>query len=224
MSWKPRGKLGRSLNVEQPLRLCQHFLRPRNPLLDRSLTADESARNLTHAEAAKDVQHQRDPRVFTQPRMTAGEHHPKLIVLDRVRVEHLVDRRNQRPLALDHAGQLGGVAARCPLAAQNVDGAMLGRGHQPRGGVRGHPAELPHLDRAAEGVLYDVFCQREVVNAEEPRERDHHASGFVPEELGVELSGITCSSAGSAELPPRRWRERWGSPWRDRPLHRYLWP
>ena len=133
------------------------------------------------------MQHQRHPRILTQPRMAAGEHHAQLIVLDRVRLEDLVDGRHQRPLALDHPRQLRRIGPRGPLPPQNVDRAMLRRCHQPRRRVRRHAAELPHLDRAAEGVLDHVFCQREVVHPEESRQCDHHPPRLVPEQLRIEL-------------------------------------
>ena len=88
---------------------------------------------------------------------------------------------HQRPLALEEAAELGRVSACGALSPQNIQRAMLRCGHQPCGRVRWHPTELPDLDCAAEGVLDDVFCQREVVDAEETGERNHHSPGFVPE-------------------------------------------
>ena len=49
-------------------------------------------------------------------------------------------------------------------------------------------ARLPHLERAAEGVLYNVFCQREVVHAEDARERGDHPSRLMSEQMVVELA------------------------------------
>src|ERR1700735_1570436 len=67
---------------------------------------------------------------------------------------------------------------------------MLRRSHQPRRRIGRHPVKLPNLNRAAEGILYDVFGQRKVLNTEEPRERDHHPPRLVPEQLRIELSGL----------------------------------
>jgi hypothetical protein len=44
---------------------------------------------------------------------------------------------------------------------------MLRDRHQPCGRIVGDATHLPHFERAAEGVLNDVFRQREVVNAED---------------------------------------------------------
>ena len=50
------------------------------------------------------------------------------------------------------------------------------------GWVFRHATEFPNLHGAAEGILHDVLCQREVVDTEDPRESGHHAPGFAPKE------------------------------------------
>jgi len=41
-----------------------------------------------------------------------------------------------------------------------------------------YTAEFPHFQSAAEGVLNDVFRQRQVVNAENARQRGDDPAGF----------------------------------------------
>jgi hypothetical protein len=53
-------------------------------------------------------------------------------------------------------------------------------------GFSGTPRNF-HTSSAAEGVLDDVLRQREVVDPEDPRERGHHASRLVPEEMIAEI-------------------------------------
>jgi hypothetical protein len=48
-------------------------------------------------------------------------------------------------------------------------------------GFSGTPRNFPHLERSAEGILHDVFCQREVMNSEDARKRGNHAARFAPE-------------------------------------------
>jgi hypothetical protein len=81
--WKAPGKVVGARYIEQPLRSRQHFLGPRDALLDRSVTAHERIRDFIYAKPAQDVQHERDLRFLGKPGMAAGEHHPKLIVFDR---------------------------------------------------------------------------------------------------------------------------------------------
>ena len=89
----------------------------------------------------------------------------------------------ERPLAFEERPEFGRKGARGALAAQDVERAVLRGGHQPRGRIFRHAAEFPHLERAAEGVLHDVFCQREVVDSEDARQRGDHAPGFAAEQM-----------------------------------------
>src|SRR5262249_12750767 len=61
---KSRRKVGRRGNVEQPLRSREQFLGTRYPLLNCSMAADEGARDLVYAEAAEDVENERDLRLL----------------------------------------------------------------------------------------------------------------------------------------------------------------
>jgi len=77
------------------------------------------------------------------------------------------------------------------LPAKHVDRPVLCRRHQPRRGILRESAEGPHLHRAAEGVLHDVFRQREVVDAEYARERGNHAPRFPTEQMVAELHELS---------------------------------
>src|SRR5277367_310260 len=105
-----------------------------------------------------------------------------------MRAEKFVDNRRQRPLAFEEAPEFGSEGARGAFTPKDIDSAMFRRRHEPRGGIIGEAAKLPDFQRAAEGVLYDVFRQREVVDSEDAGERRDHASGFVPEKMLVELA------------------------------------
>src|ERR1700756_1559738 len=115
--------------------------------------------------------------------MTTGKHHAKLIVFDRVCSKEILDDGRDGPFAREQPSQLGRERAHGALAPQDVECAILCRSHEPRGGVLWHTAEFPHLKRTAEGILYDVFCQGEVVHSKDPRQRGDHAPRFAPEEM-----------------------------------------
>ena len=76
---------------------------------------------------------------------------------------------------------------RAALAPQNVERTVLCGGHQPRGGILRHTAEFPHLKRTAEGVLHDVFCQCEVMDSKDARQRGDQAPGFAPKQMIVRI-------------------------------------
>ena len=121
--------------------------------------------------------------------MTAREHHPKLLVADRGRGKGLVHDRGDRPLGFEQPPYLGREGACRPLAPEDVECPVLRRRHEPRRRVFRNAANPPHLQRSAEGVLYDVFCERQIVHAEDSRERDDHAPRLAPEEMLVQVHG-----------------------------------
>ncbi len=86
---QPRDELG-VRQVEEPPRARERLLPPRDPLLDRRAAGEERAGDLARAEAAQDVEDERELRLLGQPGVTAREHHPELLVADRVRGEGLV--------------------------------------------------------------------------------------------------------------------------------------
>ena len=99
--------------------------------------------------------------------MTAREHHPQLVVLERSWLKHVVDGRPQRPFALDEPRELWGELPRRPFAAKHVDRAVLGRRGQQRRVVLGHAAVAPRLEGAGQRLLHDVLGEREVLDAED---------------------------------------------------------
>src|ERR1700687_2403101 len=104
------------------------------------------------------MKHERNARLLRKSRLAARKHHAQLIVFDRVRGEKLRNGGDERPFALVQTAKLWCKRARCALAAQNVYRAVLCGRHEPRGWIVGYAAQLPNLQRAAEGVLNDVFC------------------------------------------------------------------
>ena len=131
--------------------------------------------------------------------MTAGKHHPELLVANRVGGKRLVDHGRQRPLGLEQPAHLGREGARPAFAPHDVEGAVLRRRHEPRRRVLRNPADLPHFQRAKERVLDDVFGERQVVHSEDSRERGDHAPRLAPEKMIVQIqqssSGRYCARA-----------------------------
>lgn len=122
--------------------------------------------------------------------MTAGDYHPQLLIPYRGRGKRLVDEGRHRPLALEQPTHLGREGARGAFAPPDVKRAVLRRRHEPRGRVLRDAASPPHLQRSAEGVLGDVFRKRQVVQAEDSRERGNHAPRLAPEELFAQIQQL----------------------------------
>ncbi len=136
--------------------------------------------------------------------MAAGEHHAQLVVPDRRVAERFGDDGGERPFALEEASELGRERARGALAPKDVERAMLRGRHQPCGRILRNAAQLPHLERAAERVLHHVLGEREVVDAEESRERGDHPSRFAPEEMVAWLRHymLICMIGRTSTNPP----------------------
>src|SRR5260370_41705524 len=79
---------------------------------------------------------------------------------------------------------------------------MLRGGHQPCGWVVRHAAKFPDLERAAEGVLHHVLCQREVLDAEDARQRGAHPPRFPPEQMLMQLHHMVVSTTGRTSTTP----------------------
>src|SRR5215831_12860358 len=136
-----------------------------------------------NAEAAQDVKYEHDLRFLRQSRVATGEHHPELLVMNRIVAKHLSNDRTARPFTLKQPAQLRLVSARGPLSAQNIERAILGGGHQPCGRILRHTSVGPHFGSPAEGVLNDIFCERDIMEPEDPREYSDHAARLPPKEM-----------------------------------------
>jgi hypothetical protein len=89
------------------------------------MAADEGARDLVCAEAAQDVENERDLHLLCQARLAAGEHHTKQIVFDCVGCKELFDGGSERPFALEQAAQVRRERVRSALAPQNIERPIL---------------------------------------------------------------------------------------------------
>ncbi len=143
------------------------------------MPAQKRCSDLVDTEAAEDVEDQGELRLLWQLRLAAGEHHSEDIVLDRFRGEECLDQWRHRPFAQHVALEFRAERARGTLAAQGVEGAVLGGHHQPGLRIRRHAAVGPHLHRATKRFLGDVLGQGQVVRAEYSRQRCHEAPPFV---------------------------------------------
>jgi hypothetical protein len=112
--------------------------------------------------------------------MAAGEHEPEPFVGDHRRV---LAARDVRHRLLQLAGQQRLLVSQHRLAPQSVDGAALGGGEDPAGGLGRDAVARPAVQRDGEGVLHRLLRAVDVP-AERPGE-DRHG----PAELRAERAG-----------------------------------
>jgi hypothetical protein len=119
--------------------------------------------------------------------MTAGEHHPELIVFDGIGPKGLFHHGGESPFTFEQVAELGREMASRALAAQNVESPILGSGHKPCRRVLRHTAKFPNLQGAAEGVLYNVLRQPQIMDSENASQGADHTPGLAPEKMLARL-------------------------------------
>jgi hypothetical protein len=85
---------------------------------------------------------------------------------------------------------------------QEIERPVLGGRHKPRRRVFRHATKAPHLQRPAEGVLYDVLRQGEVVDSEDPGQHGDHASCFAPKKMIARLDHMLIFMIGRTSTAP----------------------
>src|SRR5579862_6359083 len=158
------------------------------------MRADEGCCDLAYAEAADEREDQHHLRSLRQSALAAREHHPQPVVANVGRLEDLRNGMGERPLRFEQAPIFGCERSRGSLATQYVDRAVARGAHQPCRWVLRHAALLPDFQSAAEGVLNDVFCQLQIVQPEDARERGDHASRLTAEKMVALLHATYLSS------------------------------
>ena len=127
-----------------------------------------------------------DLDVLGETQVAAREHHPKLVVPERVREKERVHGGPERPLALERATELRREPLRRALTPQDVDRAVLRGDDEERRVMPGDTPVAPHLEGVGERILDDVLREGEVLHTEDSRQDDHQAPRLAPKESIVE--------------------------------------
>jgi hypothetical protein len=161
--WAAEGNPG----LEDPL------LGTDDPLLHRRGLDEEPGGHLGGGQPREEAQDEHDAFVLAQSRVGAGEEQSEALV-GQIRGIHLlaealrvivVVARSQ--LVLD--AQAGEVPGAHVIGADEIDGAVLRRGHQPRLWAFGHSPARPCLDRAQHGVVEGLLGEVEVTEPGDQR-------------------------------------------------------
>ena len=86
-------------------------------------------------------------------------------------------------LTIEHPPKLRRVCICGALAPQNIVSAIFRCGDEPGRGILRHATEFPYFQCTAEGVLYDVFCQLQIVNSEDTSQHSDHTPRFMPKNM-----------------------------------------
>ncbi len=157
--------------------LRQGPLGAHDALGDGGLGHEESPRDLLGGEAAQQPQGEGDARLGCEHGVAGGEDQAQQVIADVV-VERCVEiRRSHLPACFELQSQLRVLALDQLGAAEPVDGAVLGRSHQPRAGLFGDAVPGPLLERGYQGVLRQLLGKPHIAHdadeaGNEPRPLD----------------------------------------------------
>ena len=181
----------------------------------RRFAGEESARDLVGGEPADQAKRQRRARLGGQHRMAGNEDEAQKLIADIVVHGGFEVLDPGIALTLEVAADLLVLAREHPVAADAVDGAALGRGHQPGAGIVRDAGPRPFGQRDHAGILRQLFCQADV--AHHPGQARDEPGPFDPEDrldclMGFgrrhlprlrEGAGATQAAAGTAGLSGR---------------------
>lgn len=155
-------------------RLGEGALGAHDALGDGRFRDQKGARDFIGGEAAEQPQRQRDARLGGQHRMTGGEHQAQQVIADVV-VERIVEIRHGRFLLPggEFTAQLLVFAFEQFTAAQMVERAVFGGGHQPGARIVRDARLRPALEGGDQSVLREFLGEADV--AQQPRERGDDA-------------------------------------------------
>ena len=220
---QPRGDLVTLRDLDGNVLLANLALGAHETLSDGGRFGQEGRRDLLDAEAADGLERQGDAAEARQGGVAAHEHHGQLVVADGPVIGRVQIHDGAR-LALDDFE----LAPQGGFATEEIERAVLGDLKQPRARFSGHAAIGPRVERADEGILHRLLREVQPRRAEAARERGHHASRAVAEQVldeRVDLGGrrgvhrvvqplaLMSSISRTSRLPAARWgwlaRSRW---------------
>ncbi|GAA3115681.1 hypothetical protein GCM10020254_72950 [Streptomyces goshikiensis] len=175
--------------------LGQGPLRPDDALGDGGLGDEERAGDLLGGEPAHQAQRQCDPGVGGQDGMAGGEDQPEQVVVDVLRPGRLRGRGDVLQGAAD-LGELAGVGL---LAANEVDGAVFGRGHEPGARFLRDARLWPLFEGGDQGVLRDLLGDSDVPH--DAGDTGDDARGLDPEHRLDRLGRRHCRHGHPSEQP-----------------------
>ena len=205
-------------HFERHVGFGQRALGAHDALRHRRLRREERACDLVRGQAAQQAQRQCDPRVHRQHRVARDERQPQQVVVDVVVQRVLVAAAAFVLDVFQFPREFFVLAFEQLQAAQAVDRAALGGGHQPRPRIVRHAVTGPGLQRGDQRVLRQFFGQVQV--AQHAGKAGDHARRFdAPDGIDRAMGG-RCRGHGvhqtTALRPMKAAAQRRQSTWRPR--------
>ena len=183
---QPRREFSAARNFKGNLRLGESSLGAHDALCDGRLRDEIGARNFVGRQAAEQAQSERNLRLGREHGMTGDEYQAQQVIADIV-VESSVEFFHLGLTRPDLAGtdllndafatEFLVLAVEPLVAAEVVDGAMFGGGHQPGARIVRNARLRPLFERGHQSILREVFGHADIAHnsgqpGDEPRRLD----------------------------------------------------
>jgi hypothetical protein len=168
-------ELGSARHFEANALLAQRAFGPHDTLRHRGLRHQKGARDFLGREPADQPQRQRGAGLRGQHRVAGGEDEPQQIIADVIVEGGIEVGLGCLARGLQLPAQLVVLALDQLAATQAIDGAMLGRRHQPGARLVRNPRLRPLLKRGDERVLRQLLGKAHIA----------HHTGKAGDELGL---------------------------------------
>ncbi len=222
---EPRGAIEAGGDFEGNVRFGERALGAHDALRDGGLRSEKGAGDLRRGEAAEQAKGERDARLRREHGMAGDEDEAEQIVFD-VAVGSAGERGGEVGegallLFFQLAGELFVLALDARVAAQQIDGAMLGGGHEPRAGILRHAGLRPLLECGDQRVLRQLFGDADIAHdarqAGDDARRLHAPHGV---DGAIDLAAVDVSEAPRnrsdhlSQCGCKRWKAK--PEWRSR--------
>ncbi len=172
------GELVAARDFEGDVLLGEGALGADDALGDGRLRDEECARDLLGGQTAEQAKRERHARFGGENRMTGGEDEAQQVVAH-VIVERGVEiRHGHLLLRFELAAELLVLALEPLVSAEEIDGAMFRRGHEPGARVVRDARLRPLLERGDKSILRQLFGKADI--AHDPRETGDEPGRFDP--------------------------------------------
>src|SRR6266481_4728688 len=156
------GKIGPAGDLKGNARFGERPLGPHDALGDGRFRDKEGARNLLRGQATEQAKRERHARLRGQDRMAGDEDETKQVVADVIVMGDVEIRHGRFFPGLKLATEFLMLALEQLVPPKEIDGAMLGGGHQPASGIVRNASLWPPLERGDESILRELFGQTNI--------------------------------------------------------------
>ena len=163
-------------NLEGHIMLLQALPRACQPLQNRSFRREKGSRDFPWPKSAKNLERQSALGLLGEKRVATSKHQPQAVVLDLLIEHRRVGISGSGEALLEECDDIGLLIKKEFFAAQQIEGEMLCRLHEPGRRIFRNAVEWPRPQCPNQGLLDDVFRHLQPVDPEDAGENGDQLS------------------------------------------------